>query len=166
MLLHRFSSTPMFHFLSSIPSINETARSDKWLKLVHYKSSFPFRKHKSQLDGESFFFSPVGKYNPEAELKATVEAFSKDLKIGKRKQHPQCAFPARYRFLKKTLGLKLTDVACPQFDEFFKMLDPESVTLVFSTAYPNNPASMFGHVFLKISSKKSKSEKRKRAGSP
>src|SRR5690606_5397884 len=30
--------------------------------------------------------------------------------------------------------------------------DPTGVSLVYSSAYPNNPASMFGHTFLKIES--------------
>jgi hypothetical protein len=133
--------------------IERLSQSKRWWRLMHYKHALPFGFVRSRLEGPDFFFSPKGRSSPLAEMKATIEAFSKDLKIGRLKQHPQCAFPERYSFLKSELGLKTQDVECPKLKEFLDRFNAESVTLVFSSAYPNNPGSMFGHTFLRVNSK-------------
>lgn len=136
--------------------IAELARSSSWRKLLHFQPSLPFGTRHSQLDGAEFFFSPQGGEDPEAELRATLEAFTDPAyarKIGRLKQHPQCAFPERYRFLKKELALDTKDIVCEKLDEFLAKFKARSATLVYSSAYPNNPGSMFGHTFLRINSK-------------
>ena len=44
------------------------------------------------------------------------------------------------------------DVPCPELQAYMDKVKPSSVTLVFSSAYANNPGSMFGHTFLRINS--------------
>ena len=126
------------------------AESRYWLRLLHFKSG------KSEVDGPEFFFSPKGKKDAHAELRATIEAFWRplDTKIGRLKQHPQCAFPERLRYLKETLGIRPPAMSCPKVDEYLAKFDAKSVSLVFSTSYAGNPGSMFGHTFLKVNSKK------------
>lgn len=150
--------------VSSIPSlshafsVNDTelervSQSKQWHRLMHYVKSFPLQRWISQVDGQGFFFSENGKNNPKAELIATLEAFEKNTETGKLKQPPQCAFPERYRFLKKEFNLQTLDVVCPKLQEFMDSYHGSSATLVFSSAYPNNPGSMFGHTFLRINRK-------------
>ncbi len=130
--------------------LTRVANSTAWLRLLHYKKGL-FGGFKSDIDGPEFFFAPRGKSDPLEELKASAEAFGRDIQVGKLKQHPQCAFPERYQFLKKELALQWADVPCPKLDEFLSRFNnPQSVSLVFSNAYPDNPASMFGHTFLRI----------------
>ncbi len=132
--------------------LRELARSPRWLRLLHYKSHW-FTGYESAVDGPGFFFSPAGKEDPEKELRATLIAFQARAReeISKLKQPPACAFPARFRFLNEELGLGWPTPKCDRWQEFFgRFRGAESVTLVFSTAYPNNPASMFGHTFLRI----------------
>ncbi|MGE3759747.1 MAG: DUF4105 domain-containing protein, partial [Pseudobdellovibrionaceae bacterium] len=121
-----------------------------WLRLLHYKNEGS--GFESELDGLEFFFAPDGKTNPWSELVASREAFREERSIGRLKLHPQCAFPERFRFFREVLGVtydKLVD--CPKFKEFLDSYRrPTGVTVVFSSAYPNNPASMFGHTFLKF----------------
>jgi hypothetical protein len=125
---------------------------------MHYRKA-TFGGFKSDLDGPEFFFSPQGKTDPLAELKASADAFGKNIQVGKLKQHPQCAFPERYRFLKKELALSFADAPCPKLDEFLARFHrPKSVSLVFSNAYPDNPASMFGHTFLRVNAGDSSSK--------
>ncbi|MBI3558218.1 MAG: DUF4105 domain-containing protein [Deltaproteobacteria bacterium] len=134
--------------------MDELAKSQYWLRLLHYKTSW-LGHTRSLVDGPEFFFSPQGKTDPRAELEATVAAFSAKsdgIKVGRLKQHPQCAFPARYRFLKTQLQLAVADQPCAQLDEFLASFNAKSATLVFSSAYPNSPGSMFGHTFLRINS--------------
>ena len=135
-------------------AMKAVASSKQWHRLLHFRTTFPLFQFRSYVDGEGFFFSKEGYKDPLAELEKSVEAFSQDLKWGRLQQHPQCAFPERYRFLKHSLSLKVQDVPCPQFEAFLSRFhQPQSVTLVFSSAYPNNPGSMFGHTFLRINAK-------------
>lgn len=142
-------------FAQTDAEIQTWSKSQEWTKLLHYKTS-EYGTLRSLVDGPEFFFAEDGKYNPLSELKASLAAMNTpDLKVGKFKLHPQCAFPARYLFLKNKVGLKATDQKCSKVDEFLEVFkDPQTLSIVFSSAYPNNPASMFGHSFIKINSKK------------
>ena len=138
--------------LAAAPSaaeVDRVASSNYWLRLLH------FHGKKSDVDGEKFFLSPEGRTNPKAELLATLEAFEKGTPTGREQdklQHPQCAFPERFRYLTQELGLSFAKVPCPLYEEFMRKFRPEGTTLVFSAAYPYNPGSMFGHTFLRINS--------------
>lgn len=140
-------------FAASPAELHDVAQGRYWQLLLHYKDNM-FGHTRSLADGMEFFLSPQGKTDPEAELRADIEAFaSKDRKVGPLKQHPQCAFPERYRYLKEKLHLNTPDVACREYREWIARFNPQGATLVFASAYLNNPASMFGHTFLRIDSK-------------
>lgn len=129
----------------------EVAASPAWLRLMHYVPKG--KGFQSELNGKGFFLATDGRNNPLSELKANIDGFGQALSIGRLKLHPQCAFPERFRFLKEALNLSVAPIECPAFKEFLAQYHgPTGVTLVFSTAYPNNPASSFGHTFLKINS--------------
>jgi hypothetical protein len=144
--------------LAATPPVLDPAAVDRladdpyWHRLLHYGRSHPLASKKSALDGPGFFFAQDGKHDPRAELVATVAAFYGDGKVGGLKQHPQCAFPERLRFLGEKLGLRPEPVPCPEYEQFMKKLDPQGASLVFSSAFASNPGSMFGHTFLKIHS--------------
>ena len=136
--------------LSTSEKIKSFSQSKIWLRLLHYKRALPFFQLKSELIGPDFFFSSEGQSNPEAELIATLNAFTQKPSAEKSKRHPQCAFPERYRVLKKAFELKTVDIECAELEFFLKKFNAKSATLVFSTAYQSNPGSMFGHTFLRI----------------
>lgn len=132
--------------------LQEVAHGKEWLRLLHYKKTwFGYR---SELDGPSFFFSPEGSSNPQAELQASLKAIQENtVTVGKFNLSPRCSFPERTRFLNEAFQLQLPPAPCPLFESFMERFhNPQGVSLVFSSAYPNNPASMFGHTFLKIKS--------------
>ncbi len=135
--------------------LDRVADSRVWHRLLHYKHHW-FHGYESAVDGEGFFLSPHGKEDPRAELLATIEAFFRENPepVGRSKLSPQCAFPARLQFLERELGLRVKRELCPKFENFMARFNAESATLVFSAAYPNNPASMFGHTFLRINQKR------------
>jgi hypothetical protein len=123
----------------------------QWHRLMHYVPHYG--GFKSEVDGKEFFFAPDGAKNPEAELRASAAAFHTDKIIGRLKLTHQCAFPERFRFFHEVLKLEYKVVECPKFKEFVDQFhNPTGITLIFSSAYPNNPASMFGHTFLKFQS--------------
>ena len=146
---------PSWGFGSSDSREMVLAHSKKWLRLLHYKSYW-FRGHRSSISDPGFFFSPDGAKDPYAELLASVKAFRERSQntISRIPQPLACAFPARFRFLNEELNLGLKMPDCKSWDEFLgRFHGHDSVTLVFSTAFPNNPASMFGHSFLRINAK-------------
>jgi len=117
------------------------AESPNWQAIVHYQ--FHLSGIKSSLDSPSFFLAPDGKTNPQTELQATLDLFhSQDAK--------RCLFPARYRLLKQA-GFSLPPFPrCPDFEQFKKDLNYQKLTLLYTDAYMNNPASLFGHTLLRI----------------
>lgn len=124
-----------------------------WHLLLHYKSRL-LGGFESQEDGPDFFLSPNGKTDPEAELIATIRSFFRDPQgLNPVTEHPQCTFPARYKWLKTRLSFdpgQLIEQPCPRLGEWLRGLEPQGITLIFSSYYMNNPASMFGHTFLRI----------------
>ena len=142
--------------MSRDEKIHKLSHENQWLRLLHYNRRFPFWQFHSVVDGKDFFFAPNGGEDPEAEMRATIEAFGKNIEHGRNKNHPQCAFPVRYEFLRKELGSVIAaPVACPKLDTFMSNFSPKSATLIFSSAYPNNPASIFGHTLIRVNSRPS-----------
>lgn len=145
--------------LQAAPALEKTklqsvAQDLQWKLLLHFKkNSKP--GDVSEVDGGDFFLSPNGRKDPEAELSATLQAFEDNRQVGPLKQPARCAFRARLHFLSDKLGLRYPADHCEKWDGFVSRFNrPESVSLIFSSAYTNNPASMFGHLFLKVNSEK------------
>lgn len=123
-----------------------------WHLLLHYRRNI-LGGYTSEADGPGFFLSPDGRKDPQAELVATLAQFFSDDLVGTSRQQAQCAFPARYHWLKEKLnfdGTRLPERDCERFRNWLGTLDPGSVTLIFASAYMNNPPSMFGHTLLRI----------------
>jgi len=134
-----------------------------WQVLLHYQPRLWSGGVESQIDDAAFFLSPSGKFDPQAELDATLASFFAPPDQEEGAEHPQCKFIARYQWLKQELGFdakSLPEYACPQFDDWMAEMDPNAVTLVFPAAYLNNPASMFGHTLLRIDSNKRSTQTR------
>ncbi len=148
------------HYLQSlIDQATEKRLSQQryWHLLLHYKKSI-FGKYESQEDGLSFFNSPGGKSDPQAELLATLSSFfKKNEGFKKGEKHPQCNFPARFKWLSKQLSFdtsRFPKPACSLLEGWLEELNPRRITLVFASYYMNNPASMFGHTLLRIDTKR------------
>lgn len=129
-----------------------------WLRLLHYRETLT-GGYESEADGAPFFLAAEGKTDPDAELEATLRGFF-DTKGTYRGlwRHPRCRFPARFMWLDKELGIepsKLPKVACPELEQYVRRLRPRAIVLVFSSYFLNNPASAFGHTFLRVSKAKS-----------
>jgi Domain of unknown function (DUF4105) len=124
----------------------------EWHLLLHYRKNL-FGGYTSEQDDPGFFMSPDGKTDPQAELDATLKQFFSEELVGRSKQTAQCAFIARYHWLRERLQFddsRLPKMACERFDRWFNDFEAQSITLIFPSAFLNNPASMFGHTFLRI----------------
>jgi len=131
----------------------ELAGQRQWHTLLHYQPD-PLFGVTSEVDGPNFFTAPNGKKNPVAELNATlVRFFDPPVADPKTDPHAQCRYPARYAWLKEQLGFdpqRLPEQACPQVEGWLATVHAEQVVMVFPSAYLNNPASMYGHTFLRF----------------
>jgi hypothetical protein len=128
------------------------ASEQEWHLLLHYREDL-FGGYTSEQDDPGFFMSPDGKTDPQAELDATLKQFFSDELIGRSKQPAQCAFIARYEWLRNRLRFdetRLPPMACERFERWFADFEAQSITLIFPSAFLNNPASMFGHTLLRV----------------
>lgn len=130
--------------------------SPRWLALMHYRTNLITPGVTSEVDAPDFFLAADGKTDPESELEATLRAFFDPPPPDPKQQPSQCRFIARYHWLKRKLDFdpaRLPEQHCKEFDDWISALDPKSVTLIFPTAYLNNPSSMFGHTLLRVDAK-------------
>ncbi len=128
------------------------ASEREWHLLLHYRKDL-LGGHTSEQDDPGFFMSPDGKTDPQAELDATLKQFFSDELVGRSKQPAQCAFIARYEWLRNRLRFdetRLPPMACERFERWFADFEAQSITLIFPSAFLNNPASMFGHTLLRV----------------
>ncbi len=135
----------------------------EWLLLGHYKKHPKYwMEFLSEVDGESFFLSPNGKTSAQDELIATLKAFFEPSSWYKEERlHPQCRFPARRGWLVEKLQIKpeqLKLLPCQFQADWKKRLDADKISIIFAASYMNNPASMFGHTFLKFHKRGQSSE--------
>src|SRR3989344_2742899 len=92
-----------------------------WHELIHYeKSLWSSSGYESSIQNPEFFLSENGKYDPKAELIATLKKNEEDLS--------KC-----FGYQKWAIESKVN-----------------SISLVFATGYLGNPASYFGHPLLKL----------------
>jgi hypothetical protein len=134
------------------------AESPQWHALVHYRGNLILPGVTGQADDPGFYLAANGKRDPRAELAATLRAFfappvEEEADAPKPSQHPQCRFIARYDWLGRTLAFdpeRLPPQPCGRFREWRDALQASELTLVFPSAYINNPSSMFGHTLLRV----------------
>lgn len=142
--------------------LQQQARSQKlaqhpeWLNLLHYKPYSFSSASRSLADDPKFFNAPQGNRDAAAELDATLAVFFSSFEETDKQQNPQCAFIARYQWLKRELAFdsaKLTEQPCRRFHAWYATLNPHEVTLIFPAAFLNSPSSMYGHTLLRIDAK-------------
>ncbi len=142
------------HYLSELFAMAETkalASSYKWRALLRYRTSL-FGGWESEVDGEQFFLSRDGKHDPEQELRATLAAFFSNQRVAPFDLSNQCRFIARFTWLQQQLNFdeRMPRQQCEHFENFYQLIKPQSITIIFPTAYPSSAASMFGHTLVRI----------------
>jgi hypothetical protein len=128
-----------FFFFSS-QAFSQIAVNSAWNKLLHAPNNAA---------GE-FLLDPEGGQHPERELVAFLRAIEAAPPTAA-DSHPLCRFPARALWLKENApALTLPQVVCPKWDTYRERVSATSAAVVFSSYYVNNPASSFGHTFLRL----------------
>lgn len=128
------------------------AADSAWLRLGHWQATRD-GGYLSQVDDPAFFLAKSGKRNPSVELTATLQALLESPLPGQEHLHPLCRFPARSFWLRKTLDIDLStlpEVSCQALTTFLERSNPESASVIFSSYYIQDPASSFGHTFVRL----------------
>ena len=143
----RFSLDTLIQQAQSLALADDRA----WLNLLHYKISL-LGEPAGQADDPAFFLSVEGGTSPDKELIANLRAFFVTNKQNPVFRHAQCRFPARLHWLDSRLNFRhaLPAVNCNEFINWKKKLNAHQVTLLFPSMYLENPASMFGHTFIRF----------------
>lgn len=130
------------------------AEDPYWLRLLHMRKGI-WNSWKSDIDGPDFFLSKNGRRDPQAELEATLTAAFDSSAASEDDNRIECRYPARFVWLDEKLALRnfLPPVTCGRLEAWKEKLAPESASLVFASYYMNNPASMYGHTFLRLGRK-------------
>ena len=133
----------------SSDDIERLSTSSTWLKLLHYDSNM-----KSAVHDERFFLNTEGAYDPKKELLATLKAYDDHFfKSDINNSSALCRFPARYYWLSKELNLpeyKEVNPLCTKLLNWKLLKNTRSLSIVFVSGYLGNPASAFGHSFIKV----------------
>lgn len=133
----------------------QLADEHEWQVLLHYRRTL-WGGIESMQDDAGFFLDPRGKTDAQAELVATLTKFYSEEPVGRSKQPAQCAFVARYHWLKERLQFddtRLPPLPCERFTQWFEEFNADTISIIFPTGFMNNPSSMFGHTFLRVDAK-------------
>jgi len=143
--IKNFSSVILLFIISPSFVQAEAFPQKEWKNALFY---FSVGSKKSLVSKESsFFLSPQGNKDPQAELQENLKLLMEN---NDESRTYQCRFPFRYQFLKKYFPIKEFTAKCPDLDLWRSQLRAKSISLVFPTQYASNPASVMGHTFLKF----------------
>ncbi len=131
--------------------IEVLAAHHQWNGLLHFDRGGLLTARRSAVISPDFFFSPQGRFDPLAELKATLEALNQGAKSSLDVPHAQCRFPARAFWLEHQGFYRWqSDVPCEAWAEWSALHKDRQVGLLFPTGYLGNPASFFGHLLIHL----------------
>jgi hypothetical protein len=133
------------------PDLVTISNDPTWQKLLYYDRD----AERSDVVSADYFLSPEGRTDPLKELTATLRAYSAPFSEDG-DQHARCRFPARYLWLSQRLMLDDYQVIPPQCVSLKKNQDKvqlDSISLMYVTGYLGNPASSFGHSFIKLNTR-------------
>jgi len=150
LILFIFNSTI---YAISTDIINTLAKDQTWLNLLHYDKN----KQKSTILNKDFFLTKEALLNPRSELKKTLLAYEKDMLDEK---HALCRFPSRYYWISQYIPLKdykLKRKKCTSLYSWKRRHKADTLSVVFVSGFLGNPASAFGHSFIKINQKEKNS---------
>jgi len=122
----------------------------QWQRLLH----MPQPGRPSDIRSPDFFLSERGRTDAVAELRATLRAYAAPWD-GDPDMHARCRFPARYRWLSRHVDLPghvRRDARCRRFEQWARLDQLQSISVLLISGYFGNPASTFGHALIKFNS--------------
>lgn len=130
---------------------SKLGQSEEWHKINLYHAAWSGIK--SRVDDPTYFLSPEGAHDPQAELDASIRAAFDVSMTADGGQPNLCRRIARYQFLSRSmqaLGFAYAAPHCEGFERWKAGIATDRATLVFASVYLNSPASMYGHAFIRF----------------
>lgn len=124
---------------------------------LHFKNLYHFYHNKIHADSPGFYLTSKDSFNLSDEYRALLSELTQNphKPFGHFNYPLKCVLPARVEFL-KSLGhlqsLSLED--CHDLLTWKEGLGVKNLSVVYSSSYPNNPSSMFGHTLIRLKSEK------------
>lgn len=149
-----YAQTPSAHWIEQ-SRIQELSENRTWLRLMHYEASLT-SDLESEVTSDNFFLSPEGRTSPQQELEATIVAMLTH--EPEDNQSAQCRFPARKLWLNQVLpgvSKEMPQVSCSDYQQHATEHSATSLSLLFASGYLGNPASMYGHLLIKLNNQDS-----------
>ena len=142
-----FSSPIKYNTKENI-SIDTLSKSSIWKKLLYFDK-------KSEILTNEYFLSKKEDLTLKNELIKTINSY--DLRNSNNfNNNPICKFPARYYWLSEYIDFpnyEMINNKCKDLKKWSLIKDTQSISAVLVSGYLGNPASTFGHSFLKINTK-------------
>ncbi len=135
------------------PNIRQLAQSFTWKKLIQAGKNNEGGDLATVLS-DGFYLSGSETLNPQAELDATLQAFSSNQILNN--TPAACQFPARYLWLSTQLPQLASTwfkPNCIELDKWSDLNDLDGISLIQVSGYFGNPASAFGHLLLQVNRK-------------
>ena len=123
--------------------LEQLANLPAWLALLHFENGSP------TFVSDEFYLS--NSRAPLDELKALIE--QADTSVEDERLHPRCRFPARYAWLGKKLNRPewtRPPRACRKLHIWLDRHRLTGASIILVSGYMGNPASLFGHNFIKL----------------
>ncbi len=139
----------------SDPRVQDLAQARAWTTILMVRGRM-VGPPTSIVDSPDYFLAPKSQdWTPAGELAATLAAFAapQTTDPAALDADPMCRFPAREAYLRRVapdLAAAWPPRTCPRLGAFLAEIGEEGASLVFSSSFANNPASLFGHTFLRL----------------
>jgi hypothetical protein len=132
--------------ISRVKNLN-LSQTDNWKSLLHLDSTLLSSTGSTRSKGIDF----VTEKDLENELIKTTIGFLSSEPISD--NHLICKYPARYKWLSTVLpelGSINPVEQCPSLKTWYQAIDAQKVSVIFPASFLNNPASAFGHTFIRF----------------
>lgn len=146
--------TALSQAASNQNELNSIAESETWHKLLLLEKKAFSNSYKSAINDKDFLLTQTDAVDVNAELLATISAF-KSASLADNNEHPQCKYRGRYFWLKKQLpneSKTWPKLICSDYEDWSLNGTTTSLSIVYATGYLGNPASYYGHTFIKLNS--------------
>ncbi|OAU98786.1 MULTISPECIES: DUF4105 domain-containing protein [Moraxella] len=129
-------------------ALQSISQSVGWRRLLLFQDT-PVEHDNSSIDNPKFFLAQNGRHDAHAELIATLSAMQRG------DSDAICRFVARTHFLTQVLAAQdidsgIDDRQCSDFHAFAGTLNAKRLSLIFAEEHPNNIASAFAHVLMRV----------------
>jgi len=139
------NATQIKYKLKTDKNLKQISQSFMWKRLIYFDKSI------SEVNDDQFLISK-NRFSLKNELIDTINGYD-DIDTTNFNNSLRCKFPARYYWLSKYIDFpnyKEIDERCTKLRDYYDESDLDSISVILVSGYLGNPASTFGHSFIKL----------------